>query len=355
MSLKFGMIYERNGLVWIKYHDAGVAYREGTGQRGKEGRAAGKALLKARQREIQGGHFVPGADKLRMKDLGKLLTGNYEQNERKSLRRASAAVAHLTDFFSTTPVPRIAAKVPDYIAARRDETPKPAAATIAYEVACLRRCFTLAVRAGLLTSRPLIENVRVQNARQGFVDAKTFQKVVVALPDYLRLPIRFAFETAWRRSEWTGLKWSDVYLEDGEIRLAGAVTKSGQPRALPLAGAVKEIIQAQRERTTAWEKERGEIVPLVFWRPSKSGAKPLGDFRESWETATTAAAVPWLLVHDLRRSRARLWSNDMVPDRVGMALGGWKTRSVYDRYGVVSKADLTNALERATARKANEA
>jgi hypothetical protein len=37
-----------------------------------------------------------------------------------------------------------------------------------------------------------------------------------------------------------------------------------------------------------------------------------------------------------------------VPDRVGMQLGGWATRSVYDRYRIVSSGDMRDALKKAT-------
>ena len=95
-----------------------------------------------------------------------------------------------------------------------------------------------------------------------------------------------------------------------------------------------------------WGRERGELVPWVFWRGTKSGARKLVDCRKSWDTARKAAGVPSLLLHDLRRSRARLWSQRGVPDRVGMALGHWKTRSVYDRYRIVSTGDMCEGLER---------
>jgi integrase len=159
------------------------------------------------------------------------------------------------------------------------------------------------------------------------------------------------FATAWRRREVTGLRWTSVDFEAGEIRLQGSETKSGAPRVFPLHGEVKEILEAQR----ALARQYSIFSPFVFWRLSNRVAKPLVDFRVSWQAATKAAAVPWLLLHDLRRSRARLWSNAGVPDRVGMALGGWKTRSMYDRYSIVSKEDMEAAIDRTTSPEANEA
>ena len=52
-----------------------------------------------------------------------------------------------------------------------------------------------------------------------------------------------------------------------------------------------------------------------------------------------------LIPHDFRRSAAKAARSAGVPESVIMAMGGWKTPSMFRRYAIVSTADQRAAVE----------
>ncbi len=195
--------------------------------------------------------------------------------------------------------------------------------------------FTLAVQDGRLSNAPYVPTLEADNIRQGSLDHGAFVSLRAKLPPYLQDPITFLYFSGWRLSEMKALEWRDVGLADGIVRLRPEISKSKDGRLLPLSGELLQVIE--RAHST-----RRPDCSFVFHRDGE----PIGDFRKPWATACKAAELHPVLVHDLRRTAVRNMVHAGIPDRVTMALSGHKTRSVFDRYNIVSEADLVTAAER---------
>ena len=123
----------------------------------------------------------------------------------------------------------------------------------------------------------------------------------------------------------------------------GSASIPARPRmargaCFPSIPELRAVLEAQRERTRAVERETGRIVPWVFHR----GGRPIKDFRKAWSTACRRAGVPGRILHDFRRTAVRNLSAAAPPlGRDGH--DGHLTESVYRRYAIVDEAMLREA------------
>jgi hypothetical protein len=333
-----GYLYKyRNSEVWWgKYYIPGnpKPQRFSTGER-DEKRAA--KVLRKRTGAVRNGHTVPEeARRLRYADLEALLFADYRANGRRSLGDLPRAVKPLRLFFGGTLALGITtARMRDYTASRLEE--KAARATINKELAALGRMLTLAFKDGPLPTRPAVPKLRIDNARQGFVEPADAEALYAALPDYLEPPTRYANLTGQRKRNVFGLLWSQIAFDpdgDAVIRLAPKETKNngGQVLAFAAGSPVAQLLARQHAR-------RRLDCPYVFHRHGR----PVRDFYTAWRTACAKIGRRGLLFHDLRRSAVRNMVRAGVSERICMARSGHKTRAIFDRYNIVNEADLREA------------
>ena len=145
----------------------------------------------------------------------------------------------------------------------------------------------------------------------------------------------FAYCFGWRVEELLGLKCGQVDLIERTIRLNPGETKNGAGRTVNMTATVYELL-------SSLVRDRGQDE-YVFLRDD---GKPVVDFRGTWAAVCEQAGVPDLLFHDLRRTAVRNMVRAGIPERVAMMISGHKTRSVFDRYNIVSPTDLRESARK---------
>ena len=105
---------------------------------------------------------------------------------------------------------------------------------------------------------------------------------------------------------------------------------------------LRDVVNGQWRRTKAVERARGIVCPWLFHR---NGTR-IRDFRGAWQQAVEHVGCPGRIPHDFRRSVVRNLVRAGVPDKIAMMLTGHKTRSVFDRYDIVSEADLRDGIQK---------
>jgi integrase len=342
----FGYVYRRGTIYWIRYSVRGQDYRESSGSN-RESDAF--KLLKQRWQEVGRGRFIgPSQYRVMMDDLFASLENEYIANGYRSFRSLKGQLAQLrTVFAGRRAVDVDERQIEKYktmrLAMRTQRGDKPIRpATVNRELAALRRGFALAVRRKLLAAAPTIDLLRENNVREGFVEPSTFEKVAAALPDHLQDFVRFAYLSGWRRGEIRDLDWSKVSRDSKTVFLGRS--KNGEPRILPLVGELDKIIERRWQARTVQNEDGSTLLATYVFHCGDGRA--IGDFRKSWRSACKKAAVPELLLHDLRRSAVRNFDNNGVSQIVGMMISGHRTASIYKRYRIVPENDIRQALEK---------
>ncbi|MCG8634519.1 MAG: site-specific integrase [Desulfobacterales bacterium] len=334
-----GSLFLRGKTWWIKYYQNGKCFRQSSGSTKK---MVARKLLDRKEGEIAQGK-LPGTsfDKVIFDELAVNLIRDYKINQRKSLRRIKNGINHLKTAFEGMSIPRITTpEINKYVENRIDMG--AANATINRELSALKRMLNLGAQQTppLVDRVPHIPMLKENNTRKGFFEHEEYLALQDALPKYLKGFVAFAYKCGWRVSEIKNLKWSNVDLHQGIVRLESGETKNTEGRTVYLDEALKDVFQNQ----WAGQKKKKKISPYVF--PGRTGVGKIRDFRVSWNTACRAAGIPNRIFHDFRRTAVRNMVRSGIPERVAMMISGHKTRAVFERYNIVNDADLIEAARK---------
>lgn len=334
---KDGHIYKRGDIYWIKYYRSGKPYYEST-KSNKESEA--KRLLRKRLGQIAEGAFLGlRPEKVRFEELAEDFLNDYRINGKRSLDKAQQSVRHLQGFFGgMRAVDTTTDKVRIYVKERQEAG--YANAQINRELAALTWMFNLAVQQTppKVTHKPYIPMLQERNVRSGFFEDDEFVALRAALPVELRPIVTFAYYTGWRKQEILSMTWEQVDLHARTVRLNPGKTKNQEGRIVYLEGELFDTL-------TAVKTERDSLYPQCPWVFHRNEER-IKDFRSAWRTACRAVGLESKLFHDFRRTAVRNMVRAGIPERVAQQIAGHKTRSVFDRYHIVSDADLREAARR---------
>ncbi|MFC1820290.1 tyrosine-type recombinase/integrase [Thermodesulfobacteriota bacterium] len=324
-----GSIYKRGKVWWIQYYRNGKPYQESSRSQKK---MVARKLLDQREGEIAIGK-LPGVhfDKVTFNDLSKNFLLDYEYNGRKSLERAQISVQHLEKFFEGTRIINITlTRIKAYIKTRLADG--AANGTINRELAALKRMLKLGEQDGKVSRLPHIPKLEENNIREGFFEHEDYLSLLSALPSHLRGIVTFAYHTGWRKSEILVLRWNRVDLKEGTVRLETGETKNKEARTIYLNPELLKLLKIQNLR-------KNKNCLYVFHREGHR----IKDFRGAWKKACKEADIEGKLFHDLRRTGVRNMVRAGIQEQVAMRISGHKTRTVFDRYNIVSSDDLQQA------------
>jgi len=335
-----GSVYRRGKRWWIGYYTVdGQHLCQSAGKRsGKEARD----FLNEKLGKKAQGRLVVGDDKVTFEDLITSVEADYITNEHKSLDKVKFRAKHLAESFAACKANDIKrAEIKVFIARRKQEGASNA--EINRELDVLRRGFNLALEDEKLARAPKVPSLEESSPRAGFFEPDAFQAVVKHLPDYLKPPMELAYHSGWRcRSEILPLAWRNLDFDTGTIRLDVGSTKNKDGRVIYMTAALRGLLEEQRERTLALQRETDRLIPLVF----HNNGRPIVNYYKAWHRACRAAGLSGKIPHDFRRTAVRNMVRAGIPERVAMQMAGHKTRSVFDRYHIVADGDLREAAHK---------
>jgi integrase len=357
---------QRTGYVYFdkerKAWTARVEYKDDLGKtrnikRQVANKTEGKLLLKQLLREIEqhGSQVIDGA-KLTFAKLAdiyrdeKLIEPVYQDGVRvaglRSYQGQRRRLVNLTDYFGAKRVVSITHHdiqvfklkrliAPNKRDARQGIESTLKIATVNRELQLLRNIFNFAKRKGWITRNPFelgepLISMAAEGKRDRVLTRDEEARLLAACDTKQRAHLKpmliCAMDTGLRKGEIFKLKWKDVDLTVGVIRLRATTTKTEKKRTV----GVTQRLLAELQRL--WEVSPRDPDGSVFGIQS--------DIKRSFAAACKDADISDLRFHDLRHvATTRLVETKALHETEAMKITGHSQQATFARY--VNPADET--------------
>ncbi len=269
-----------------------------------------------------------------------------------SYNRILQALNNFTAAFGTTIINNLSlADLENYQADREGQGASPA--TIDMEIAITKTMLNKAVDNDKINAdamkafRKIKRRLRKgSNARRRTLSIEEYLNITKTATPHMRAMIIVAFNTGMRLGELRNLKWSNIDMQKGFIRLGAGATKEDAEKIVPINAHARKALQTL---------PRAIRNDFVFTHGGEPITSP-GGIRRSFETACTRAKITkgrdvpgGLVFHDIRRTVKTLMASAGVDKVYRDVILGHSLKGMDVHYIVPTEEDLTRAMATYTA------
>jgi len=286
------------------------------------------------------GEVATDARKVTVKDALDAVLADYAANGHASVRDAEGRASIIRDAIGGTLAADVTTTAVRTLQATWQKEER-SAATVNRICDVLRRGLRLLARETppRLHHVPYIPRLEERSPRGRRITTSDAEALRGALPEYLRDPFTLALLLGTRRGQLSRTRRAYVDLDAGLVTYPRHETKQAEEHAIPLDADALAIVERAMQRAVPW-------CPFLFHGPlcapgrapskAKGGRRwgCVGDFKKAWATACEAAGVGHRRFHDTRVTFATDARAGGMSEGDAMAVGGWRTRSVFDRYNL---------------------
>lgn len=176
------------------------------------------------------------------------------------------------------------------------------------------------------------EGFRIRNGKK-----ETVRAVFRWEHAHLRAAIVIAIDTGMRRGEILKLRWKDINIPAGSIRVIATHTKTEEARDVPLTDRVIGELQQLYRRLQHEPKSDESVFPIA-------------DFKRAWASVKKTAGITDLHFHDLRSTAITRWIElGMTPAQAGKLAGHKNPATTLKFYTIADQATVQSLTEKLNA------
>ncbi|PTU33299.1 tyrosine-type recombinase/integrase [Stenotrophobium rhamnosiphilum] len=200
--------------------------------------------------------------------------------------------------------------------------------TVNRYLSLLRAMLNAAILWRWLKFAPKVRQVKDRAKRVRWLTFGEAMRLLTQLPPHLSDMAAFSLETGLRRSNVTGLTWTQVDLDRSVAWIHADQAKGRRAIPVPLSSTACAILRK-------WILQHHEFV-FVY-----RGRRVIQTNTKAWRLALDRAGIKNFRWHDLRHTWASWHAQNGTPRHILQELGGWSDERMVKNYAHLSVQHLT--------------